>query len=383
MRTHLLLIPLLLLLQACGSTDPGPKWPTDLEGKKALLTQKREQLKALQQDIRRLEEEIAELNPEANHQARLVTLLRAERGDFHHFVEIQGNVVADDLVNVSPEASGRILELAVREGQAVKRGQLIARLDLEALEKQIAEVETALELAREVYERQQRLWDQNIGSEIQLLQAKNNKERLEKSLETLRVQLSKARVYAPISGIVEVVHVEQGELANPGMPLVTLLNNRRVKVVAEVPENYLKAIRKGQEVTVRFPALDAERKARISRIGSTINPANRTFSVEVELSNPEGLLKPNLLAVMVFEDYAQKDVVIIPIELVQQDLEGNDFVLVKGQGEKGPVARKVYVKTGGSYRGQIVIEEGLRGGEELIAEGARAIVPGEPIAVAQ
>jgi multidrug efflux pump subunit AcrA (membrane-fusion protein) len=169
------------------------------------------------------------------------------------------------------------------------------------------------------------------------------------------------------------VNLKAGELASPGMPIVTILNTNNVKVVANVPETYLKNVKKGEMVTIKFPALDMEKTARVSRIGNTINPANRTFEVEVELSNAQGLFKPNLLAIMMLNDNTYKDVPTIPIELVQQEVSGRNFVYIKAEGQDGAYAKKVYVKTGDNYDGKIVIEEGLEGGEELLLDGARVV----------
>ncbi len=369
MKYLLYLITLTAILSACGETT----WPEDLEGKKALLTLKKDSLRILEKEIARLESEIEELEPNKEISRELVTTQKVERTDFQHFVEIQGSVQSDDYVSASSETGGRIVDLKFQEGQNVLKGQLVAKLDLEAINKQIAELQTSLNLANDVYDRQKRLWDQNIGSEMQYLQAKNNKERLEKSLETVQFQLSKSEVYAPISGVVEMVNLKAGEMASPGMPIITILNTNKVKVVANVPESHLKAIRRGEMVTLKFPALDAETKARISRIGNTINPTNRTFEAEVELSNAQGLYKPNLLAIMMLNDKTVEDVPTIPLELVQQEVSGRSFVYIKDEGGEGAYAKKVYVSTGDSYDGKIVIEEGLEGGEDLLVDGARVV----------
>lgn len=383
MKQLLSLIAIALFFASCGNTSPEEGSPVDLEGKKALLNEKKTALTTLEHEVAQLEKEIAELDPSTKTKRTPVTTIQLERRDFEHFIDIQGTVQSDERINISSETGGRILDLKVQEGQTVSKGQLVALLDLEQIEKQIAEVQTSLDLAQEVYERQKRLWDQNIGSEIQYLQAKNNKERLEKSLETLQFQLDKSKVYAPISGVVETVVLKAGELAGPGAPIVQVLNTNQVKVVAEVPENYLQAIRKGEWVTVKFPALDTEQKARVSLIGSTINPGNRTFSVEVDLSNPRGLLKPNLLAIMLLNDYSQTAAVVVPLEVVQQEVGGKSYVFVKGEGQDGALAKKVYVKTGQAYRGEVVITNGLTGEEELILEGARGLADQEPIEIQQ
>lgn len=372
MKYLLYLITLLALVSAssCGSEN---SWPEDIEGKKTLLTAKKDSLRTIEKDIAKLVSEIAKLEPNKEKPRELVTLQKVEKIDFQHFIEIQGSVQSDEYVNASSEVGGRIIDLRVREGQTINKGALVAKLDLEAVQKQIAELEKSMELAVDVYERQKRLWDQNIGSEIQYLQAKNNKERLEKSLETINYQLTKAEVYAPSSGVVEMVNIKAGEMVSPGMPIITILNTYKVKVVANVPETYIKAIGRGEEVTIKFPALDTEKRARVTRIGNTINPANRTFEVEVEMANPKGLYKPNLLAIMMVNDNTYKDVPTVPIEMVQQEVSGRSFVYIKSEGADGSFAKKVYVKTGDNYDGKIVITEGLIGGEEILVDGARVV----------
>jgi membrane fusion protein, multidrug efflux system len=377
-------ILLALLLSACQSQEETNEIPEKLEDKRALLKGKRKELSQLTELVEKLEKAVAKQDPSMIAENRpVVTTASVERTDFKHFVEIQASVEADDYVNAASEVAGRITKLTVEEGDNVRRGQLIVELDLEQLKKQMAELEKSLELASTVYERQKRLWDQNIGSEIQYLEAKNNKERIEKSIETLEYQMSKAKVYAPASGVVETVFLQTGELASPGMPIIEILNPRKLKAVADLPENYLRAVKKGQTVTVGFPALDLEQQARITLIGRTIDPANRTFKVEAALSKTSSLIKPNLLAVMYIQDKQIDDVVTVPLEMVQQEVGGKDYVYVIGEGEDGPLARKVYVKTGKSYEGNIVIQEGLEGGETLIMEGARGLAENEPVQVKQ
>lgn len=371
---HLLsFLAIALFLTAC---NPADEVPADLEGKKEYLQKKKDELNELTLKIAQLEAEISkEDSTFGEKKVRLVTTEIVERSDFEHFVEIQGSIEADDMVDVTSETAGRILSLKVKEGDPVRQGQLVAELDLEALKKQIAELETSLDLANTVYERQKRLWDQNIGSEIQFLEAKNNKERLEKSLETLQYNLEKSKVYAPISGVVEHEVLQAGELASPGAPIVQILNTNRLKAKASVPENYLKSITRGAPVKVSVPALDWETEARINQIGRIIDPSNRTFEVEVALSDPQRRLKPNLLAYVYFKDYEETDVVTIPLDQVQEEVGGKKYVFVVDNSGTEPVARKVYVKMGRTNNDdEVVITDGLNGDEVLIMEGARGLV---------
>lgn len=383
MKYILQIVALVLGVAACSApaTEEGAI-PQDLAGKRQLLKDKQNALKALTDEITALEEAISAQDPNSQvKKARLVTTIPVQQTDFKHFVEIQGSVEADDLIDATSEISGRILSMRFSEGDPIQKGQLVATLDLEQITKQIAELETSLELATTVFERQSRLWEQNIGSEIQYLEAKNNKERIEKSLETIRFQLDKAKVYAPASGVVERVILQGGEVAAPGLPILQILNTNKLKVVANVPENYLSAIKRGDRVKVEFPALNTEQDARVNLIGRTIDPSNRTFAVEANISTQKGLIKPNLLAIMQIQDYEERNVVTIPLEMVQQEVGGRKFVFVLDKAAEGTIAKKVYVEIGRSYKGDIVVTSGLKGGEELIVDGARGLAENELVEV--
>ena len=379
MRYILTISILLFSLCACNK-EANPKAdaiPKDLAGKKAYLKERKEELRVLNRKIAKVEAEIGELVPPSEKAKKLVATMPVPQKDFKRFVEIQAVVQSDDMVVASSETGGRILQLRVKEGQYVKKGQLIAKLDLEQIDKQVAELNKALELASDLYERQARLWKQNIGSEVQYLQVKNNKERLEKSIETINFQKTKSNVYAPISGVVEQEFLKAGELAGPGMPIVQILNTAKIKVVANVPETYLGKIKKGAMVDIKFPALNESTRAKVTQLGRTINPGNRTFEIEVAMTNKNGLLKPNLLALMLVNDLSVSDAVVIPIEVVQQEVSGKKYVFLKEDGPDGAIAKKVYVETGETYEGETMVTNGLQGGETLITEGGRGLTDGQ------
>ena len=164
------------------------------------------------------------------------------------------------------------------------------------------------------------------------------------------------------------VNLKQGELAAPGMPIIQILNTNKVKVVADIPETYLGKIKRGEMVSIKFPALDKEIQAKISQLGRTIDPANRTFEAKINLNNSQGIYKPNLLAAMLLNDFQAKNVPVIPVEMVQQEVSGKDYVFIKAAGEKGAIAKKIYVETGENYNGEVIITSGLTGGEEMIMD---------------
>ncbi len=380
MKSFVYLCLLAVVVVSCQPPTEEFAIPETLDEKNTLLREKLAELKTISDQIAQLESAIVEQDPDSRRRGALVTTVPVERTDFAHYVVIQGNVTADDLIDVSAEIPGRLLTMTVDEGDVVNRGQLIAEVDPEALEKQKAELEISMDLAQTVYEKQQRLWEQNIGSELQYLEAKNNKERLERSLELLDVQLAKTKVYAPASGVVERVILRAGELASPGVPIVQILNTARLKVTADVPETYITAINRGERVDVEVPALELAHSLPVALIGRTIDPSNRTFKVEVNLP-ANNKLKPNLLAEMKIQDFAVEDVVTIPLDLVQQEVSGQRYVFIRAEGEEGAVASKKYVQIGRSYEGEVIITEGLEGNELLIIEGARGLSDGQMIEI--
>lgn len=380
MKSTYFLLGLVLLLVSCQPPAADDVLPESLEEKQQLLREKQADLKQLTDEIDALEQAIVAQDPNSRTRGALVTTTPVIREDFSRFVTIQGSVTADDFYDVTSEIGGRIVRLTVDEGENVVKGQLIAEIDPEAVEKQKAELAVSLELANTVYEKQKRLWDQNIGSEIQYLEAKNAKERLERNLELLDLQLSKTKVYAPVSGVVERLVLQSGELASPGMPIVQILNTRKLKVTAEVPENYISDVDRGERVVVEVPALNMQHTLPVSLIGRTIDPANRTFKVEVNLPN-DRRLKPNLLAEMKIQDFSAEDVVTIPLDRVQQEVSGERYVFVTASTEEGTIAQKKVVEIGESYNGKVIITRGLEGNEQLIMEGARGLSDGQLIEI--
>ena len=283
-------------------------------------------------------------------------------------------------------------ELALN-AQKGKLKQLVLTQEREMLEANNEQAELMLDLkvveARVVAET--KLAKQGIVTQLTLLetQAKvnklsgrleNNKKRLEKSLETIGFQKTKANIYAPASGEITRTMVKAGDVISPGMPMIEILNLSRVQVQAEVPETYLNSVKKGQTVTIKFPALDKETKARISLIGQQVNPANRTFKVEIDIPN-SGNLKPNLLATVMIKDFEKKNAVVLPSNLIQQEVSGKSYVFIKNEGEKGAIATKIYVTISETYEGETYVSEGLKGNETFIIKGSRDLKDGELIEI--
>ncbi|MDF1696776.1 MAG: efflux RND transporter periplasmic adaptor subunit [Saprospiraceae bacterium] len=369
----------ILLVSSCQPLDPEAEKQALLAEKKSELTAKKTELQTLQEEINTLTEEILVLEPKREKAPILITTETLDKQEFKRFTQVQASVLSDDEVFVSSETGGRILSVKVKEGQYVKRGQLLVTVDLKALVDQKAELETSMSLAKDVYDRQKRLWDQQIGTEIQFLQAKNNYERLEKSLSTLNTQIGKANIYSPISGVVDREFLKAGEVAAPGAPIVQLFNPNKLKIAADVPESYLGKIKRGDQVEINFPAINKQITKAIALLGRTIDPSNRTFKVEVTTSSEGGALKPNLLAELMFNDFTKQDAIVVPLEIVQEEVSGRKYVFTVGEKEGKSIAQKSYVTTGEGYLGDIIIETGLNAGDQIIIDGARSVANGDVI----
>ncbi len=347
--------------------------PEDLAGLKKLLTEQKSEAKALATSMEEIQAKIDKLQPPSAKEKVIVVTEKIAKESIDLIAQVQGAVLSDNFAMASSEMGGRLLTMTVQEGDYVKAGQTIGSVDFESFEKQKAELQTGLSLATDVFERQSRLWKQNIGSEIQYLEAKNNKERLEKSLETLQSQITKKYIKAPISGVVDQKFLSQGEMAGPGTPVVKILNTSALKVAVDIPEKYISSVKRGQTVTVRYPALDQEMKKTISMVGRTIDPSNRTFKIEVKTGSQGGLIKPFLLAEVDFVAEQLKDIIAISPELIQEEVSGKKFVFINQDG----VAIKRYVEAGQSNDDKVVIESGLEENDEIITEGAFFVKEGE------
>jgi membrane fusion protein (multidrug efflux system) len=379
MKNLLFILCAILLVASCQPQDPEVEKQALLAAKKKDISSKKAKVKKLQDEIEELSDEILELEPKKEKAPALITTETLKTQIFKRYTQVQASVLSDDEVYVSSETGGRLLSVKVKEGQYVKRGQLIAIVDLKSISDQKAELETSMSLTKDVYDRQKRLWDKNIGSEIQYLQAKNNYERMQKSLSTLDTQIAKAKIYSPISGVVDKEFLKAGEIAGPGAPIVQLFNPNKLKISADVPETYLGKIKRGDKVDISFPAIGKQLTKSISLMGRTIDPSNRTFKVEVVTSSEGGALKPNLLAELKFNDYTKKDAIVVPLEIIQEEVSGRKYVYIAGKNDGKDVALKNYVSIGEGYEGNIIIEEGLNAGDQIIIDGARSVANGDLI----
>lgn len=355
------------------------------EGGLAGLKAERDSLKAEQKAINEQLAEVEALIAKQDTSRKLtkVTSLAVGTEKFEHFFEIYGTVETDKNITIQPEVAGEIKGINVKEGQTVAAGDVLIQIDADITRRNIEELKTSLQLATDIFGRQQRLWNKKIGSEVAYLQAKNNKETLEKKLATLNTQLEKATVRAPFAGVVDEIFPKKGEVVAPGRPLVRMVNLDDVYIKAEISENYLATVGKGTRVNVGFPSLGINVDTVIALTGSYINPANRTYSSRININNPDKRIMPNLLAVIKVRDYAKENAVVIPTDLVQQSSEGKDFTYIIQKRGENAKAKKVELKTGASYEGKTLVEAGLNGTEVLVAKGARSIKDGDEVEVVE
>jgi RND family efflux transporter MFP subunit len=369
-------VALALGLAACNSN-------TDKEAQLAELKKERENL---EQQIASLEAELkAEGNTAASEKKTVpVSVATISLDTFRHYLAVQGRVDFDQNVLVSPKVGGVLTSVRVKRGDRVTKGQTMATIDAQVLEQNIAELKTRLELANVAYEKQENLWNQQIGTEMQYLTAKNNKEALERNLATLQQQRDQFNVKAPISGVVDDVVPNAGEAVAPGMGVIRVVNTQGGKVVAEVSEAHLSKIKKGDEAVIYFPDLRKEVPATVNVVSQYINPSSRTFTIELKLQDmsEDIALRPNLVSVVRIQDYKNEDAVVVPVNLVQQDEKAQYIYVAQKKGNQYIATRKE-VKTGVSYEGEVEVLEGLTANDQVITAGYQNLNEGQPVVFSQ
>jgi membrane fusion protein, multidrug efflux system len=367
MKRIIILSATALFLAACGEQPQG------LAAKKAELKELKGQLTELKTQISTLESEVAKLDTttEGGVPVRVLDLVASP---FSHYIEQPGNVTSKENVTVSSEMGGVVKAILVQEGQWVNKGTAIVQLDATVMANQVEELRQSAELARTTFERQDNLWKKGIGSEIQHLQAKNQYLSLQKKLAATEAQLDKMELSAPISGRVDEIFFNVGELAAPGMPALRVVNARQVQVEANVSERYANSLRKNDEVHIEFKALGIERTAPISFVGEVINPKSRTFMVKIDLDNQSAEIKPNAVASLRIQDFAVDSAMVLPSAVIKRDMRGDFVFLVKGN-----KAKKTYIEVGRSYKDQSRVLTGLSFGDKVITAGHNEVADGSTI----
>ena len=366
---NLAFILLALVIFSCEQTD-------EIKAKQSELSQAKEELFTLKSKITRLEAELVELGfVEANPNLTLVSTISVNPKLFLHQVDVRGAVQSRNNVLISTETAAVVQNILVVEGQQVQKGQLLITQDGEVLNRTIEELESSLELATTMFERQKKLWEQNIGTEVQYLEMKNRKESLDLKLATTKSQLNKTKVKAPFNGVVDMIDVRVGEMAQPGMPIIRLVSMSNMYIKADVSGSFIGKFHKGQKVKVYFPSTDYTIDSKISSIGQVINPNNRTFELEISIPANGAKVKPNMITVLTLADYENENAIAIPTNIIQSDRMGNYAFLVQEEEGKS-VVHRVDIETGITYGNETEIKQGLSGGETLVHKGGIGLTDG-------
>ena len=372
MKNTLSILFATLLLVACGGgTD-------EIAAKKEELNGLKDQQSEIKKQITALEAEIREAEPDFGKKrinAVLVTSKTIVPEFFEHKVDVRGSIQSRTNVTVSAEVPGKIKRVNVKEGNYVEKGQLLFKLDDEIIANNVAELVTALELAKIVADKQENLYKKNVGTEIQYLQAKNNKESLERRLATAKSQMRQAWVRAPFSGSVDRVDAKVGEMAQPGQPLVRIVNPNDVHVSADISERFIGKFKKGEKVDIYFPTIDKSISSTISSVGKVINAENRTFEIEISLPRLAFPVRPNQVVVLNLQDYSSDVAFKVPTKVIQRDNRGM-YVYQLVKEEDRTIAKKVYVEPGMSFNNETEIVSGLQLNQVIAMKGYRELAEG-------
>lgn len=341
-----------------------------------LIKLKREEINNKQQEIyiklNLIDLKLNEL--ENNSKNPIVSTSRIIKQDFNHYVELQGDVKSEKIISIYPEFSGIINEIFVKSGESVDKGQILATIDDGGLKQQLSQLQITYNLAKTTYERQERLWGQKIGSEIQYLESKSMFEAQSKAIEQLTKQLNKTIIKAPFSGIIDNVIVKKGEVVYPGRSnLMLLINMQEMYVESKVPENYINSITKGKDVVIEAPMLNIALKSKIRLVANYINPLNRTYRIEAEIPKNNYKIKPNLNVKLKVNDYTSEDAILIMLNHINIDSNNDEYVykIINKDGKN--YALKTIIETGKNNGNFIEVLKGLTENDEIVSEGARKI----------
>jgi len=380
------LIIITILITSCGEKDQSTVESIieskDLKSIRLKKTELVTQQNDIKEQIKRLDIAISQLD--AVTKIPLITTFIVKEQVFTHYLELQGNVTTKDLLVIYPEYSGILTNVYVREGQWVNKGEVLGKIDDGGLSQQLAQLKIQLELAKTTFERQQRLWDQKIGSEMQYLQAKSNYEAQAMAIAQLEQQVSKTVITAPFSGRIDDVMTEQGSVVLPGQtPLMRIVNLNNMYIETDVPEKYVSNITKNKRVEVEFPVLGKKIESKVRQVGSYINPNNRTFKVEISIPNKEKSIKPNLTAKLRINDYSNANALLIPQSIISENAIGEQYIyVIKNKiSDEDAEAEKIIIKTSLTQGDIIEVIKGLEPGMEIIMEGARSVNDGQKVRI--
>ena len=360
-----------LLLVSCGmSKDQMIK--KQIESKKSKISQ-------LEEQIADLEKQLTDTLDERDRIAVEIKDMQSE--EFKHYITVFGNVEADQYAKISPEMNGQIRTIHVQEGQHVSKGSLLVSLNTDATQSGIDEARTGFQLATTTYEKQKKLWDQGIGSEIQYLQTKAQKEAAEARLNMLEAQLDLSQIRAPFNGVVDKIYLKVGDIAGPMIPVVEFVNLSKLTIKADVSETYVESIHDGDKVSVSFASIPGTLNTKIVRTSEVINPGSRTFQIELKINNPDEKIRPNMISSIQINDYTSEQAFVVPSIVIKRDITG-DYLYIAAPNEKNQlIAKKKYIERGISSEGNTMITKGLKEGDKVIVAGYNLVSTGSLLAI--
>jgi membrane fusion protein, multidrug efflux system len=370
---------IMVIAMACGSSSS----PAQKDYKKTELKKLKEEQTKLNEKIRKMEDELAktDTSEEAQANAKLVEIKPIATNRFIHYIDLQGKVDAENIAFVSPRGmGGQVKAIYVKQGDRVRKGQLLLRLDNVVTRQQIEQLKVQLDLAQTLYDRRKNLWDKQIGTEVELLQAKTNVENLQKQLALLNEQHSMSNVYAEISGVADVVNIKVGEYFTPstaGIKGIKIVNTNNLKVTVEVPENYLDKVDKGSEIEITLPDINRTVTSKVSVKGSLIDPSSRSFYIEAKIPASEDF-RPNQIALVRIQDYESNNAITIPMNTLQNDEKGK-YVMVAVNENGKLLARKRQIEVGELYGNNLEVKSGLNANDALITEGFQGLYDGQRV----
>jgi membrane fusion protein, multidrug efflux system len=352
-----------------------------LEEMRAKRTELVTQAESLRKEMELLDVAIGK--KDTNEKLTLITTLTAKDTVFNHYVELQATVQTKENLMLNAEFGGVLQQVYVKEGQNVVKGQTLARIDDVGLSSQLAQMETQAALAKTTFERQENLWNQKIGSEIQYLQAKTNYNSQLKVVAQMKAQLAKTVVRAPFSGTIDKIASERGSVVGPGTPILRIVSLGNMYLEAEVPEKNIGTIKKGSDVIVAFPVLRETFNSKVTQAGNYINPANRSFMIQIAVPNKNGNIKPNLSSKIQLKDYSNPKAITVPTSIISENADGEQFLYVAQNPDKNgnAIAKRVIVKVGLSQGELVEIVDGIKDGDLIIKEGARSVKDGQKVAI--
>jgi len=365
-------------LAACGGRKDDNAKLTDM---KIELEKLRKEKETVSQKILSLEEQIQKMDPKAAAEAnrKLVSVTSLQPEDFAHYIDLQGRITTENIYYVTPRGmGGQVRAIYVKQGDRVRQGQLLLKLDDAVVRQQKAQLSAQLDYARDLYKRQQAVWKEGIGTEVQVLNARNAVENLEKQMSVLNEQLSMTNVYARVSGVAEAVNIRVGETftGNPAAG-ITIVNPSALKAVVDVPENYAAKVTKGMDVVIDIPDMNKRINSKISLVSETIGQTTRSFTAESRIP-ADPMMKPNQVAIVRILDHASKGAIVVPVATIQTDEKGK-FVYVMMMENGKAVARKKPVVIGELYEDKVEVRNGLQANDQLITQGFQGLYEGQLI----